>query len=189
MSTQHDKNYKSYDGAQEDVKGATLDPIADGWVKGSWQDTAKFWEREWRNFTNFVVVNGGTEDALDVSSRNNNNHFVNFIVAAGDKYVLTLKGSSSRNTFQNFTITKPGKWVEIQIGNWSDDDLEHDSWARSKENVFVNWVRQDGKAVRYAYRYGCKPLVSNGNFKHLWWMSIGLTIYWCVKRLIKMIWK
>jgi hypothetical protein len=186
MSTQKDKNYKSYDGQQEDVSNVVLDPIAAGWQKGSWQDTAKFWEREWRTFENFEIVNGGTEDALDVSSRNNNNLFLNFKVAAGDKYVLTLKGSSSNNIFKEFIITKPGKWVEIQIGNWSDDDLEHKGWARSKNNAFLDWKRTDGKPIRYAYRFGCKPLIGNG-FKHLWWMSIGLTIYWCAKRLIKMI--
>jgi hypothetical protein len=181
-----DKNFKSYDGAQEDVSNVVLDPIAAGWAPGSWADTCKFWRRRFLNFDNFTIVHGGTEDGVDMSSRNCGNFFKHFVVAAGNKYVLTLKGSSTNNHLVRWIITKPGKWVDVQVGNWSDDDplaiaSGYSKWARSSHNIFDQWTRVDGQPVRYAYRYGCKPLWINSNVKHLWWMSVGLTIYWYAK--------
>jgi len=183
ISKQTDRNFKSYDGPQEDVREQNLDPIAAGWAPKSWQDTCKFWHREGRTFTDFIIKEGGTEDGVDMSSRNVNNTFDTFVVAAGDRYVLTLKGSSSYNALSKWAITKPGKWVDVQIGNWSDDDPlsiqeGFSKWACSKGNQFDMWARTDGKPVRYAYRWGCKPLWYNSKVTHLWWMSLGLTLYW-----------
>ncbi len=184
-----DKNYKSYDGPQEDVRNVVLDPTGAGWAPGSWQDTCKFNRRRGLAFEEFTIINGGTEDGIDASCRNVGNVFHKFVVSAGDKYVMTLKGSSCDNTFMDWKITQPGKWVDIQIGNWHDDDPKSidenfSPWANSSGNEFVNIRRMDGKPVRYAYRFGCKPAFSASNAKHLWWMSIGLSVYWLAKYAI-----
>jgi hypothetical protein len=180
-----DINYKSYDGIQENVSMQFLDPIGAGWLPGSWQDTAKFNRRFGLIFDHFTIISGGTEDALDVSCRNMSNLFIDFEVSAGDKYVLTLKGSSSYNGFTRFLIIKPGKWVDVQIGNWHDDDPlsieQFGGWASSEDNVFSEWRRADGKPIRYAYRFGCKPKWVGTDAKHLWWMSLGLSAYWLAK--------
>lgn len=181
-----DRNYKSYDGPQEDISHVILDPIGAGWAPGSWQDTCKFNRREGRTFSDFTIINGGTEDGIDASCRNEGNLFERFVVSAGDKYVLTLKGSSSCNTFMDWKITQPGKWVDIQIGNWHDDDPKSidegfSQWARSAANEFINIRRMDGKPVRYAYRFGCKPTFMVSDVKYLWWMSLGLSVYWLLK--------
>lgn len=179
-----DKNYKSYDGAQENVSDVVLDPLADGWAPGSWDDTAKFNRRQSCVFEDFVIVTGGREDGVDISCRNVDNRFRFFEVAGGDKYVLTLKGKSRFNEFYDWKITKPGKWVDIQIGNWHDDDA---NWpingSYSDNNTFMLCSRADGEPIRYAYRWGCKPTWVESYVKHLWWMSIGMTIYWVAKYL------
>jgi len=189
IAKQTDRNYISFDGEQVDVSDQHLDPIGAGWAPGSWADTCKFYHRDNRLFENFVIVSGGTEDGVDMSSRNVASVFDTFIVAAGDKYVLTLKGSSCHNILSKWVITKPGKWVDVQVGNWSDDDplsIEQgfSKWARSTGNNFDLWARKDGKPIRYAYRWGCKPVWTNSKVKHLWWMSIGLTLYWYLKYAI-----
>lgn len=178
-----DKNFKSYDGEQVDVFDESLDPIAAGWAPGSWQDTARFYKRIDRLYKRFHIIDGGTEDGADISNHNYRNYFGDFWVSAGDKYVLTLKGASCDNVFDNWTITKPGNWVDIQIGNWHDQDLDDPTIGVCPGNIFYSIARVDGKPVRYAYRWGCRPKFYYSNTKHLWWMSIGLTIYWWAKYL------
>lgn len=189
MSTQKDRNFISFDGEQIGVSGQRLDPIKAGWAPRSWQDTCKFWHRKNLKFTDFVIVDGGSEDGVDMSSRNNGNTFDKFTVAAGDRYVLTLKGSSCDNVLSRWIITRPGKWVDVQIGNWSDDDPLAinegiSKWACSTGNKFTQWSRTDKGPVRYAYRWGCRPVWTDTKVKHLWWMSIGLTLYWYAKYML-----
>lgn len=179
-----DKNYKSYDGPQENVSDVILDPVAAGWPLGSWDDTLKFNRRQSCIFEDFVVVCGGREDAVDISCRNVDNRFRFFNVSSNGKYVLTLKGKSRFNEFFRWIITKPGRWVDVQIGNWHDDDA---NWpingSYSDNNLFMVWARTDGKPIRYAYRWGCRPLWEESNVKHLWWMSAGMSLYWWGKYL------
>lgn len=177
MKKQRDRNYRSYDGIQENVSNVVLDPLKDGWQEGSWEDTLKFYKRHGLEFKNFTIVTGGNEDGVDVSPANNKNLFKYFTVAGGKRYVLTLKGQSNDNIFEVWVITKPGKWVDVQIGNWSNDDINNFP-AYSKNNIFRYWKRLDNKPVRYAYRFGCKPQIETSNFKHVVWVSIGITLYW-----------
>lgn len=37
--------------------------------------------------------------------------------------------------------------------------------------------------MTYCYRWGCRPQIINTDAKHLWWRSIGLTIFWYAKYL------
>lgn len=179
-----DINYKSYDGPQENVSDVRLDPVEYGWTLGSWDDTLKFNRRTSCIFEDFTVVYGGREDAVDISCRNVDNRFRYFTVSSDGKYVLTLKGKSRFNEFYAWTIIRPGRWVDVQIGNWHDDDA---NWgitgSYSDANTFINWQRADGKPIRYAYRWGCRPTWEGSNVKHLWWMSVGLSLYWLGKYL------
>ena len=47
--------------------------------------------------------------------------------------------------------------------------------------MLTNVRATDGKPVTYCYRWGCKPLFIDTPAKHLWWRSIGLTVYWWAK--------
>lgn len=174
MSTRHDRNFRSFDTpAQLDASDVRLDPVADGWAPGTWQDTCKFYARRGRTFTNFWIERGGTEDAVDINNGCENNIFDLFNVASGGDYVLTLKGSSRNNKFSFWTIRQPGRVVDIEIGNWSSNNTGLDSG-----NVFHYFRRTDGLPVTYCYRLGCKPRFEGTETKHLWWRSIGLTAYW-----------
>lgn len=176
MSTRHDKNYKSYENLKSEILlDVTLDPLADGWLIDSWQDTAKFYRCEDCMFSGFYVPVAGTEDGLDVGTECDWNHFQDWTVAGG-KYVLTLKSGSDWNFFKNFLITEPGKAVDIEIGNWSSTTTKP-----STGNRFVYWRRMDGEPVTYAYRWGCRPKFFATKTRHLWWRSIGITVYWAGK--------
>jgi len=186
MSVRTDRNFKSYDGVQENVSDVTLDPVAQGWgvfvdgkfVKPDWSDTCKFWKRNKLKFENFVIIRGGLEDVVDINNDCVGNTFSKFVIMqAGDTYVLTLKGDTSNNTLEDWLIYgKGGKTVDIEIGNWSSYNF-----GRCTGNKFINWRREDGEPIRYAYRIGCKPTFVRTNTKHIWWLSIGLTFYWWFK--------
>lgn len=177
-----DKNFKSYDGAQENVTGSNLDPVAEGWLLGSWDDTCRFYKRQYLVFKDFFIADGGREDCVDVSNHNDWNIFKAFLMNGFGKYILTLKGQSSNNVFSGWWIGKNCKVVDIEIGNWHDQDLGNYP-ALSKDNLFDTINRSDGKPVTYCYRWGCRPTFINSKVKHLWWRSIGITIYWHAKYL------
>ena len=171
-----DKNFMSWDGGGDDPPNTDVlvDPIGAGWKRGSWQDSAKFHKRVGETYQRIRVVDGGTEDAVDANNGCNDNVFSNFSVAAGDVRVLTLKGGSSNNSFSDWRVRTHGPTVDIEIGDWS-------TYNRSR--VFSRWVADDGGAITYAYRFGCKPTFYNMHVKHFWWRSIGLTVYFWGKAL------
>lgn len=180
MSTRHDRNYRSWDSEdQHDDRDVTLWPTQDpAWPRGSWQDTAKFHRRSGRKFENFRIVDGGEEDAVDISPACVDNEFRFFRVASGGSYVLTLKGGSSRNILSDWTIDLPGQVVDIEIGNWSSSNFD-----ACKGNTFLYWKRADNLPITYCYRLGCRPTFWGMPVKHLWWRSVGLTAYWWAKYL------
>ena len=181
-----DKNYMSWDGGGDDPPqlDVIVDPIAAGWAKGSWQDSAKFHKRQGMIFKRIIVVDGGTEDAVDANNGCNDNAFIDFTVSAGDVRVLTLKGGSSRNYFSHWVVIRHGPVVDIEIGDWSSFNL-----SRSRDNHFHNWQADDNGPITYAYRVGCAPIFTSTYTKHLWWRSIGLTFYWWFKYVKHVIFK
>jgi hypothetical protein len=181
-----DKNYMSWDGGGDDPPNTDVivDPIAAGWAKGSWQDSAKFHKRQGMIFKRIIVVDGGTEDAVDANNGCNDNAFIDFTVSAGDVRVLTLKGGSSRNYFSHWVVIRHGPVVDIEIGDWSSFNL-----SRSRDNHFHNWQADDNGPITYAYRVGCAPIFTSTYTKHLWWRSIGLTFYWWFKYVKHVIFK
>lgn len=169
-----DRNFYSFDTeAQTDAADLRLDPVAAGWLPGSWQDTCKFHARRGCRFDLFDIVTGGTEDAVDVNNGCEGNTFAWFDVASGGAYVLTVKGSSRNNDFAHWRITRPGQVVDIEVGNWSSYNTGRDSGNR-----FRYFSRTDGQPVSYCYRLGCKPVFEYTRTRHLWWRSLGLTAYW-----------
>lgn len=180
-----DRNYRSYNGPHHNHASETvglLDPQPPLWTEGSWSDTLKFSDVYSSSFRNAVIKRGGKEDAVDINNKTNWCEFIDFRLSADGRYALTLKGGSSNNFFANWTITKPAKFVDIAVGEWSDQSME-----RCENNVFENLYRSDGTPVSYAYRWGCRPIFFASNVRHLWWLSIGITIHCLAKWLWKKI--
>lgn len=168
-------NYRSFYPNDGNVGDQIFDPIKDGWAPGSWSDTAHFSDCKFQNFRDFQIV-GGNEDSVDLNNKCVGNSFEQFALTSGGKYNITLKGGSHNNLFSGLLIKKHGSQVDIEIGNWSDQ-----SDASNAFNSFWGVQSEDGKPVTYAYRYGSKPTFHYSNVKHLWWRSIGITIYWWAK--------
>mgnify|MGYP003624474271 CR=1 FL=1 len=171
MSTRHDKNYRSFTGQYENLENVTLDPLGAGWVEGSWQDTCKFWKCDGCFYEGFYIHDAGTEDAVDVGTDCINNVFMGFTVNGG-KQVLTLKSESNDNMLVDWIIERPGSVVDIEIGSWGSQNT-----GPSKGNFFHNWKRRDFKPITYAYRWGCRPKFVDMDVKHLWWRSVGITLF------------
>lgn len=171
MSTRHDRNYRSFTGQFIDLSNVHLDPLGAGWLKGSWQDTCKFWQCDVCTYWDFLIYDAGEEDAVDVGTNCTDNVFNRFTVNGG-KQVITLKSESHHNTFNDWTIERPGSIVDIEIGNWGSQNT-----GPSKGNKFNRWRRKDRKPITYAYRWGCRPKFVGMDVKHLWWRSIGITLY------------
>lgn len=171
MSTRHDRNYRSFTGQYESLENVALDPLGAGWAKGSWQDTCKFWQCKGCFYESFYIHDAGTEDAVDIGTNCNKNVFTGFTVNGG-KQVLTLKSESSDNMLTDWLIERPGRIVDIEIGNWGSQNT-----GPSERNHFDGWMRRDGKPISYAYRWGCRPTFVDMHVKHLWWRSVGITLF------------
>ena len=169
-----DKIYRSFGRPHGDMTDVRIDPP----VGEAWADAAKFSDCKRQAFSRFFVARGGFEDAVDIGSGVENCLFHRFDVASGGRYVLTLKSGAKNNVLSKWRIRRPGLKVDVEFGNWSDANQD-----ASTGNVLSDWVRADGKPVTYAYRFGGgKPIWRNTKTRHLWWRSIGITIYWWVKK-------
>lgn len=166
-----DKNYHSY----EQLNGAL---IANGVLVpdlDTYSDTMKIWKCTGCVFKDFFVV-GSKEDCLDVGQQTVATLFDRFRVQARGRYLVTLKGGSHYNTFSDWVVERHGSAVDFEIGNWHSLNF-----STSVGTSLVNLRAEDGKPVTYCYRWGCKPNIIGGHTKHLWWRSIGLTVYWWAK--------
>jgi hypothetical protein len=168
-----DKNYRSYNGlSNQSVFVGPLTPRADGWVK--WDDTMKTYKC---NDTVFhgAIIDGGEEDVLDVGTHTNNCVFQDFDVF-GDtsRYLITLKSHSEGNVFERWRVHEHSERCDIQQGNWSDSDNGSNS-----RNLYREWVSEENKPITYSYRFfsGSKPQFQDMEVKHLWWLSLGVTLY------------
>lgn len=174
-----DRNYYSYDGVQADDTEKVFDPSGPDWPPGSWQDTLRFYKRYKCKFSYMTVVKAGTEDGVDISNANIGNIFSHFTVPCG-KQGLTFKGGNHDNTLEFWLFTKIGKHVEAEFGNWHSSNFE---WFM-RGNVCLGWRREDGEPVRYAARLGTAPRFISSNVRRIWWLSIGLTLYWIAKWIL-----
>ncbi len=171
-----DRNFKSYYPESGDVSDQKLFPSGPDWPAGSWSDTVHFSRCAAQKFVRFEI-GGGKEDCIDLNNNCNANLFSDFkLWAVTSSQAITLKGGSCDNEFEDLVIVYHGKNVDIEIGNWSDQ-----GYGDNTRNVFYRVKSEDGKPVTYCYRLGSKPRFIDSNVKHLWWRSIGITIYWYAK--------
>lgn len=169
-----DKNFKSYENfGRCTFRGVALIPPQ----PLDWDDTMKVFQCRGTSFERFDVT-GGREDCVDVGRESNDCMLERFVVQPSGQYVLTCKGGSNGNHFFRWHLVGHGRDVDAEFGNWSTFNFE-----RSTGNIIDLWTTSDGKPVTYCYRWGCRPQVINTNAKHLWWRSIGLTVYWNFKYL------
>lgn len=177
MSSKVDVNYKSYSQLEPGTRiaGENLDPIAIGFKPLSWDDTCKIHQCQNVTFDGFYVV-GGREDCVDGANRNRGNVLSNFTCVPRGKYVLTWKGDSDGNDFDDWFVVGSGKVCDIEIGNWS-----HVDQGNPRGNVFRRWSKVGGEPITYCYRFGCKPKFEGMNVRHLWWRSVGITLYFYAK--------
>jgi hypothetical protein len=169
-----DKNYRSYE--EKKLQSITLGTVIP--PDGSYADSVKVWRCVECAFVGGCVF-GGREDCLDIGRESHDNTFYNLTLHSRGLYCVTLKGGSDRNLFENITVAEHGRVVDFELGNWHTFNFE-----RSRDTVFVGPIRaDDGKPVTYCYRFGCRPrFVGEGiHMKHLWWRSVGLTVYWWTK--------
>lgn len=167
-----DKNFKSYEAFKGvSFRGVQLNPD----VPSDWNDTMKVHRCEGCVFDSFEV-RGAKEDCLDIGRETNDCLFHEFVVKPTGQYIVTCKGGSNYNHFRNWTVCRHGKDVDFEFGNWHSYNFDY-----SKGNVIDGVRSTDGKPITYCYRWGCRPTVVNTHAKHLWWRSIGLTVYWGAK--------
>ena len=169
-----DKNYKSFEEINDSsIFVGPLTPRADGWTR--WDDTMKTYKC---NDTVFhgAIIDGGEEDVLDIGTHTNNCVFQDFdVFASNSRYIITLKSHSERNVLERWLVHEHSTRCDIQQGNWSDSDN-----GTNRRNLYRKWKSEEGKPFTYSYRFfsGSKPKFEDMEVKHLWWLSLGVTVYW-----------
>ena len=166
-----DKNFVSFEnlvGAK--VVGQTLVPD-----QPDYADTMKVFRCRRSVFDRFTVT-GSTEDVIDVGRESCGNTFSYFRVVPLGKYCVTCKGGSHENRFVKWHLLRHGTSVDFEFGNWHS--LNFDT---SRDNVLESITAEDGQPITYCYRWGCRPRIVNTFARHLWWRSVGITVYWWAK--------
>lgn len=138
-------------------------------------DTMKVWRCNYCTFHD-GEISGGREDCIDVGQQSSHNIFEKLWLFSGGQYCCTIKGGSSFNIFRDVLVVVHGRDVDFEFGNWHSYNFE-----RSMDNGLVRVMAADGRPVTYCYRLGCRPYIVDSYVKHLWWRSIGLTVYWWYK--------
>ena len=169
-----DKNFISYTGKVGYVESLVVDPTPGV----EWSDALKFSNVTDSTFDNVRITRAGKEDGIDMNNYSSRNILRRWIVPCG-KQALTLKGGSRDNLLIDWVIVGRGKHVELEFGNWSDQ-----SEGLSTGNIVQRVRCDDGGPVRYAGRFGCLPKFEESQVKHVWWMSVGITLYFWTKYLI-----
>lgn len=139
-------------------------------------DTLKVWRCNHCIFQD-GDISGGREDCIDVGRESSENVFERLRLYSNGQYCCTIKGGSHYNVFSNIVVVVHGDDVDFEFGNWHSYNFEP-----SRGNALVNVTATDGRPVTYCYRFfGCKPQIIDSHVRHLWWRSLGLTLYWWAK--------
>jgi hypothetical protein len=167
-----DKNFKSYETFKDTTfRNVELRPAN----PAEWNDTMKVRRCNGCTFDRFDVL-GSREDCVDVGQATNDCLFDEFVVEPTGQYVVTCKGGSNDNVFRLWLLRGHGKDVDFEFGNWHTYNFE-----RSTGNVIEACRTTTGRPITYCYRFGCKPIIIDTHARHLWWRSIGVTVYWWAK--------
>lgn len=149
-----------------------------------YDDTMKVWKCNHCTFHTGHIL-GGREDCIDIGRESSFNVFRGLLLYSNGQYCCTIKGGSHYNIFENVEVVVHGNDVDFEFGNWHSYNFEP-----SRGNALVNVRATDGRPVTYCYRlFGCRPQIINSHVKHLWWRSLGLTLYWWAKYISHVILK
>lgn len=107
------------------------------------------------------VIPGGTEDCVDLNNNCENINIVDTQVAPGGEYGFTIKGGTHHVSLVNVVFQTHGKTVDIDLGNWSDQNTKD----KTKDIALHNVTSSDGKPVRVRVLWADKPTVIGGNVK------------------------
>jgi RNA polymerase sigma factor (sigma-70 family) len=139
MNNTPDKNYLSFaDRERETHELVILCPEIDGERSEDYDDILKISHCREFTFRDWHVCPEGLqrEDGVDIMRFSHTVAFLNARVAAGAKYAFTIKGGSKEILLRNVIITRPGKYVDIDLGNYS-----HNADGKTGKVTLDNVVR------------------------------------------------
>lgn len=177
-----DKNFLSFaDRARETFDNMVVCPELEGERSQDFDDILKISHCAEFTFRNLNVCPEGLqrEDGVDVMRFSRHIAFLNARVAAGAKYAFTIKGGSADILLRNVTITRPGKHVDIDLGNYS-----HNADGETLRVTLDNVRREDSKPVRVRVGWAEPPKIVGGNVRILHLQSLLLKLYVHTKRLL-----
>ena len=181
MSTPRDTNFLSFaDRAREHHDFLIVCPELEGQRSENFHDLLKISHCCEFTFRHLNVCPEGLqkEDGVDIMRFSRFVAIINARVAGG-LYAFTIKGGCSEILLRNVVITRPGKYVDIDLGNYS-----HNADGKTGKVTLDNVTRADGKPVRVRVGWADQPVVIGGNVEILVVQSYLLKIYVHAKRLL-----
>ncbi len=140
-----------------------------------WQDALKVSGAQFVDAVADYIV-GGTEDCVDI----NHSHSINLRTQTFrpmGRYVATIKGGSSNISIKFDDIIGKPKYVDFDLGNWSDQSKDRTSGV----TITANQPQSRQYTARQLHAH--RPTL-NGNFKLESWKSpYFYTVYSTLKKL------
>ncbi len=114
---------------------------------------------------NVAILNseipGGTEDCVDLNNNSANISVISCGVHPNGEYGFTIKGGTHDVKLHDVIFRSHGKTVDIDLGNWSDQNTKD----KTKRVTLENLTSTDGSPVRVRVLWADKPTVIGGNVK------------------------
>lgn len=107
------------------------------------------------------TIQGGSEDCVDANNDSDTILIENVRVHPNGKYGFTIKGGTKNVILRNVAFETHGSEVDIDLGNWSDQDSKNKTINVTLEDV----TSLDGKPVKVRVFYAAIPTVIGGNVK------------------------
>lgn len=105
------------------------------------------------------TIPGGSEDCVDLNNNCENILVQNCHFHPNGEYGSTIKGGTHDVHYLNVVFDAHGKDVDIDLGNWSDQNTVDKTTKVTLENV----TAADGKPVVVRVLYADRPTVIGGN--------------------------
>lgn len=176
-----DVNFRSYANEQGiELNDQVIDPRVSDIDSSLYDDIFKLSRCKSVTLIGCKIRGGGMnrEDGVDINNECGHIAFHACDVEAGAKYAFTIKGGSYVVVLSDVVITRPGKYVDIDLGNWSDQ-----SCKKTDAVILSSVTRSDGKPVRVRVGHAQMPVIKGGNIKILRTQSILLKAYVYAKML------
>jgi len=173
-----DRNYLSIaDVVGRSYQDLRVDPAAEGHDPREFDDTLKLSHA--RNITiNGLVVNGGSENAIDMNRGCAGVRIDHATLVGGDHCAVVIKGGSYDIALERVTIHRERSAYDIELGGWSDQSME-----RTRRVVLADVRRSDGEPVRVVVGHADRPTIVGGRVRVLFWRSLALKAFWTVRFL------